>query len=63
MARTIDRLKQELAALKDRLAEMIETEDADDQRDDDDYSAMVTAKVRPRPYRGSGAIALREPET
>ena len=62
MAAAIERLKHELAVLKDRLAKMIETEDTDERRDDDDYTAMVTAKLRPRPYRGSGAIALREPD-
>ena len=62
MARAIDRLRHELTALRDRLAEMIETEDADDRRDDDDFTAMVTAKLRPRPHRGSGAVALREPD-
>jgi hypothetical protein len=59
MTDIIDRLKQRLATIKDRVAAAI---GSDERRDDDDFTAMVTAKLRPRPYRGSGAIALREPD-
>ncbi len=59
MTDIIDRLKQSLATIKDRIADAI---GRDERRDDDDFTAMVTAKLRPRPYSGSGAIALVEPD-
>jgi len=46
----------------DLLAAMIELEAADDDSDCDEPFAMVGARVRPRPYLGSGAIALHEPD-
>jgi len=53
---------QSLATIKDRVAAMIEPEHTDERRDDDEFTAMVGAKLRPRPYRGSGAVALSEPD-
>ena len=62
MTDVIDRARQKLTALKDCLAEMIAAESTDERGDDDDFSAMVCAKLRPRPYAGSGGIALAEPD-
>jgi hypothetical protein len=36
--------------------------EASDEPDLDDGAALVGARLRPRPYLGSGAIALQEPE-
>ena len=63
MTDIFDRLMHSLAVIKDRIADLPVTLFTDERRDDDDdIAAMVTAKLRPRPYRGAGAIALREPE-
>ena len=59
MTDILDRLMHKLARVKDRVAAAI---GSDERRDDDDFTAMVTARLRPRPYRGAGAIALREPD-
>ena len=71
MAEATGRLKQKLAELLNRTDELtsleiveafVETESTDEFRDDDDFTAMVCAKLRPRPYPGSGGIALTEPD-
>ena len=63
MTDIVDRLVHKLAAIKARIAALPGSLFTDKRRDDDDdFAAMVTAKLRPRPHRGAGAIALREPE-
>ena len=59
MTDIMDRLMHKLAAIKDRAVAAL---GSDERRDDEDFTALVTAKLRPRPYRGAGAIALREPD-
>jgi hypothetical protein len=51
-----------VAANPETPAKTIAPDAADDDSDFDEPYAMVGARVRPRPYRGSGAIALPEPD-
>ena len=54
-----DRLMHSLAKIKSRVSAVV---GSDERRDDDDFMAMVCAKLRPRPGLRSGAIALAEPD-
>jgi len=63
MTDIVDRLAHRLAAIKDRVRQLPRTLFTDERRDEDgDFTAMVMAKLRPRPCRGSGSIALKEPD-
>ena len=62
MTDVLDRALQTLTTLKDRFTEMIAAEYTDERHDDWDYTALVGAKPRPRPYAGTGSIALAEPD-
>ena len=59
MTDIIGRLRHTLATIGDRVLAAIKS---GERRDDDDFTAMACSKLRPRPYRGSGAIALAEPD-
>lgn len=71
MATTTERLKQLLTGFLHGTAEpssdeivqaFVETGSTDEFSDDDDFTAMVCAKLQPRPYSGSGGISLTEPD-
>ncbi|HEY3824046.1 MAG TPA: hypothetical protein VGL82_05780 [Bryobacteraceae bacterium] len=68
MASTTELLKQKLKALleefqQSRHDKTIAAESLDPEfPDDDDYTAMVCATLRPHPRSGAGGIALPEPD-
>jgi hypothetical protein len=50
-----DRIRKILADAKARLG-------IDDDEEDDDPDSLVRAPLKPKPYSGAAAIALKEPD-
>ncbi len=47
--------------LRRLLASLLRRKD-DDENEDDDPDSLVRAPLKPRPYSGAAAIALKEPD-